>query len=1188
MFWTVIRHEFHYRFKLISTWIYLILLFGFAFLIANTAGGAFEGVNMQGGRSGEFSFANSPLNIASYAMVLFYFCTIIFAAIFGSSAVRDFETGSYELYFTKPVKPRSYLLGKFLGSYLSAMLLAVAILLGLALGFQMPYLQQFKIGPHLPMAYLHVFVFFAIPNTFLIGTLCFNIGILSRKVINSYIMGIGLFFSYLLAKILSEDVEMLDSAALIDPFGFSAIEVVSRYWTTAESNINFLSMSGLLGWNRLLWLGIGILITLFAVYRFDFRKDQNRQKAGKPQKRDANPAGIDLSFTATPRPYSSLQQFLHLLRYEFKCIVLNRTFLVISVFFGFFLAIVATQAVGKIYGTQTHPITNQVLDALIGNFYVFGMIIVTFYAGDLLWRDRSLKQDQLLDVTPHYSSIGYFSKLGAIVLMQLLLLSIIMLVGIVVQLVKGHYLLELGLYLSRLYVLAFLTMLPLTLMAFFWGIVMNNRYVGYLAMIAFYLISPALLMFRFYHSLYHFGVGGAYYSDMNGYGGTLPRFMIWFCYWSLFAITLSLLGFKLWNRGTDTSFKSKWKKIKSDGFDLNLKLATASLAGFLLIGSLIFYNTNVLKEYVSPRKQEQQQVEYEKNYRERLLALPQPRISEVDVRVDLYPSQRALTAEGSFWLVNRGTAPIDTLVLNFDKDYTKQKLEFSREAILAETYPPASLSIYSLPQALAPQDSMQLHFAFESKPRALPRIMASSQVRHNGSFIHSTIFPSLGYMERYELRDNNDRKKKGLPPKLRMAAISDSSQYGNPYVSTDSDYVRYHALVSTEEGQIAFAPGDLLQSKTENGRYIAQFGSSVPILNFFAFISGRYEKVSAYYQDKLVEIYYDKKHAYNVESMLQSSVASLQYFSENFMPYPHQALRIVEVPYVYFAQSFPALIPFSENVGFIAKVDPEDNSSVDYPYQIVAHEIGHQWWAHTVIGANVQGATMLSEVFTEYSSLMVLKQKYGEERLRRYLSYQHDMYLQGRSFEYREEQPLYMNENQGYLNYNKGTLVMYALQGYIGADAVNKALGAFCRKYAYHSDPFPLSTDAMPYIRAALPAHLKHLATDLFERITLYENKIISASHEQTGDKYKSSITFSSLKYHAEGLGKEESVPLDDWLDIAIYDEKEEKLLAQESFHVQGGEQTVSIISKEKPGKVVLDPHFKMIDKDRKSNSQSL
>ena len=36
--------------------------------------------------------------------------------------------------------------------------------------------------------------------------------------------------------------------------------------------------------------------------------------------------------------------------------------------------------------------------------------------------------------------------------------------------------------------------------------------------------------------------------------------------------------------------------------------------------------------------------------------------------------------------------------------------------------------------------------------------------------------------------------------------------------------------------------------------------------------------------------------------------------------------------------------------------DPKD---LDYPYYVTAHEVAHQWWAHQVIGANVQGTPKL-------------------------------------------------------------------------------------------------------------------------------------------------------------------------------------------------------------------------------------
>ena len=268
MFLQVLAYELRYRFRLVSTWIYIILAFVVAFLIANLSGGAFDGFEIQAGKGGEFTFVNNPLNISTFILMMMYLCTIIFAAIFGSSSVRDYETGSYELFFTKPVNPKTYFLGRFSGSYLSALAVVISIVLGLAIGFQMPYLSAYKVGPFLPLAYLHVLFYFAIPNLFVMGMLFFSVGILSRRVINSYVAGICVFFAYILAGMLAGDVEKLTQAAILDPLGMSTIAVVTRYWTSAQSNSSYLSLNGLIGWNRLLWLGISILLMLYSLYKF--------------------------------------------------------------------------------------------------------------------------------------------------------------------------------------------------------------------------------------------------------------------------------------------------------------------------------------------------------------------------------------------------------------------------------------------------------------------------------------------------------------------------------------------------------------------------------------------------------------------------------------------------------------------------------------------------------------------------------------------------------------------------------------------------------------------------------------------------------------------------------------------------------------------------------------------------------
>ena len=121
--------------------------------------------------------------------------------------------------------------------------------------------------------------------------------------------------------------------------------------------------------------------------------------------------------------------------------------------------------------------------------------------------------------------------------------------------------------------------------------------------------------------------------------------------------------------------------------------------------------------------------------------------------------------------------------------------------------------------------------------------------------------------------------------------------------------------------------------------------------------------------------------------MVKATKASLDYYEENFSPYQFRQLRIMEFPRTYgsFAQSFANTVPFSETIGFIAKVDEDDTYGVDYPFSVTSHEVAHQWWAHQVIGADVRGSTLLSESMSEYSSLKVLEKERGKDQMRVFL-----------------------------------------------------------------------------------------------------------------------------------------------------------------------------------------------------------
>ena len=271
-----------------------------------------------------------------------------------------------------------------------------------------------------------------------------------------------------------------------------------------------------------------------------------------------------------------------------------------------------------------------------------------------------------------------------------------------------------------------------------------------------------------------------------------------------------------------------------------------------------------------------------------------------------------------------------------------------------------------------------------------------------------------------------------------MAPPTDSVSLQNNYIAYDADWIDFETTISTTPEQIAIAPGYLQKDWIEDGRRYFHYKMDSKMLNFYSFISAEFEVAKDSWNGIAIEVYYHKDHDYNVDRMIKGVKRSLDYYTKEFSPYQFKQVRIIEFPRTSggFAQSFANTIPYSEAIGFIAEVDEENEDGVDYPFSITAHEVAHQWWAHQVIGANVQGATVMSESMSEYSSLKVLEKEYGQDKMRIFLKDALDRYLIGRTLESRKEKPLIYNENQQYIHYNKGSLVLYALSDYIGEKSI--------------------------------------------------------------------------------------------------------------------------------------------------------
>lgn len=790
----------------------------------------------------------------------------------------------------------------------------------------------------------------------------------------------------------------------------------------------------------------------------------------------------------------------------------------------------------------------------------------------------------MLDVMPVPTWVRMLAKVFALIGLQALMLFVLMLCGLLIQMFNGYFVFELGLYVKTLFLIQLPQYALIAVLAIALQVLFNHKYVAYFAMILYYVATITFDTLGLDHPMVLYGTSPDFvYSAMNGFGHYLARERWFQLYWGGAALMLLVLTLVFWPRGCNDELGSRMRLARRNLSGPVLASFALGLAIFAGAGSLLYFNLHVANDFHTAWQDEQQRAEYEQRYKS-LAALAQPRVTSVDLKVDIMPEQRSLSVRGTYQLENRSGRPVTDIMVNQDRR-AAIGLRFSQPARRAIADRERGVYVYKLATPLAPGARIAMAFDVGYAPKGVLGLGLDTPVVGNGTFFNKDALPSIGYLRSAELDDARDRKRHGLPPRERMLARDDPQGRANNYISSDGDWINFNAVVSTSPDQIAIAPGTVEKEWLDKGRRYFHYKMDKPILNFYSFQSARYEVRHDRWRDVTIDIYYHPAHDFNLDRMVRGVKASLEYYSANFSPYQHKLVRVVEFPrYATFAQSYPGTIPYSENIGFIAKVDDQDPKDIDYPFHVTAHEMAHQWWGHQLVGANTRGATVLSETLSEYSALMVMKKTMGPHKMRRFLRYDLDRYLMGRALENRKELPLAQNENQDYIHYRKGGLAMYLLQDVLGEEKVNEVLHGLLTEHAFHGAPYPGVDVLVTALRRATPPEYAYLIDDLFESIVLYENRATTATAQRRADgKYTVTLAATAIKMRAGELGEEREAKLKDVIEFGV-DDKDGRPLVRERRIVGSRDVVVTLIVDARPGKAGIDPDNKLIDRKPSDN----
>ncbi len=1184
MFREIFLFELNYRFTRVSTYIYFVLFFAFAFFATISLGGAFRGTTVVIGGAGEGKvLANAPYAVGLLISMLVYMGMLVIAAISGNAGYRDFQRDTHSFFFSYPIRKSDYFFGRFLGAFVVLVVVFLSIGIGTIVGSLMPFIMPEKFAPFRLIVYIQPYLIHVLPNLFFSSAVFFGLAVTQRKRMPVFVACVAILVGYLMSANLLLNLEARFFAGIIDPFGANTARYVTEYWSVAEKNTLLMPFTGVVLWNRVLWgtIGLAALVLAYLKFKPTFVASQRRQRSKSVDEQEPEVSTSVMLLPEVTRKFSmgsSIRQLLGQIKIEFSAIVKNLYFVVIVVLGMGFIIVVGFENIGQLYGTTTYPVTYEVLEITAGTFSLFLLVIIVLFSGELVWRERDKNVAQIYDSLPVADWLSFLSKFGALALVTALLLFVVMLCGIFLQTILGYHNFEIGQYLKELYGLRFIELLWYCVLALFVQVLVNNKYLGHFIMVAFYIIVVSAYGFGLQHSLYLFAEGPGYtYSDMNGYGHYVSS-AVWIrIYWSAFSLLLALAALLFWVRGQEASLKIRLRRFKQR-FTAGKRIASAvSLIIFVTAGGYIYYNTNVLNKYRVNKHVQHDTAEYEKLY-SKYNGIAQPRITDVQTQVDIYASERRIEIAGEYLLQNRTDVPIDSMHILLQHRPTTQVISLSRPYTTALADEKYGYYIYTLEEPMMPDDTTTLTFRLEYTERGFKNNDPNVDIVYNGTFINNQDYcPRIGYNREIELVEDHDRKQYGLEPRERMAPVDDTQARKNNYVSYDGDWISLDAVVSTDNDQLGIASGYLVSEWQEGGRNYYHYIMEQRFINLYGFLSGRYEIRRDKWHDVLIEVYYHKGHEYNIDRFIHALKKSLDYFTEHFGPYQHRLVRIVEFPrYQEFAQSLTATIPYSEGVGFIARIDEDD---VDYPFALTAHEVAHQWWAHQLVPAGVQGATVMSEVLSQYSSLMVCKQEFSEKLVRKMLKHELDSYLLHRGSEQLKEVPLMLVENQGYLHYRKGIVVMNALQDYIGEERLNRALAAYLREFAYQDPPYTNSVEFLEYIRKAVPDSLQYVITDMFETITLYENKAVEATYVALDNgTYQVHVSVKAQKLRADELGSENEIPIRDYIDIGVLGEDEKELYLRKHL-IDKPEMEFTLIVDEKPLKAGIDPYHKLIDR---------
>ena len=990
-------------------------------------------------------------NLAACGMLM----VIVVAIITGSTLYKDLQHKTGQWLYAFPINEKRFFVSRFMAAYLVNVLIAVGYLLGMLLT---PYsgIGDAKLFGPMPLGQmLHGFVILVMPNLLLLTSIIFVAVVFFRNLAAGYLFVLITIVLFLVMQTGAEGSGVTPLLMIAEPFSYVATSDVLNHYTTVQKNTGYLNVGGYFLINRLVWLGVSLILFGLAYRKFSFKYFiAGSRKAARKTKTDAKETSFKAIEHASWVPHLSfskmafVQKLGRLSLLEFKNVVRPLSFRVIL---GIILLMVFLQNVlwnASVYIGPQVPVTSNFTLFRI-TFGVFIMILLMIWAGELFFKDKTVNVWQITGALPIPVWVSQLSKFIAMSGVALVISLAFILLGIVSQVLQGGWNeIDLGLYVSDLlsYKWGWLNYVLQIALVFFVAGLTGNRYLTHILAVGhFFALLMGFELGLIEEVRFGFAVipGIEDYSTINGYGIWNVSGFWYFLMWTSIAVVFVLLGIQFWDRG----MAGKWYlKLTLRGRQVNLAgrlVILACIVSFVFLQSFIYERVNVYGNFKSGAEEEAEAALYEKKY-QYIQKQAFLKYSEVDLHLDFYPEERKAIYRANIQLKNTGKLAADTLYLNLRDFVTVRSLKI--EGKLAK---PAwqdqdqNLMAYALSAGVASGAITSLVLVAEKRYKGFTQSGADAQpdLMHNGSFGSIKDFlPTLGYDSGKTLEDNRKRAEQGLPKLTsRLAGIDNTVALKEDAYAEDALWLTGTLTLSTTNDQTCVGPGQLVKQWQAKGRNYFKYQISPKMPFNWQIGSGTYASLRGNAHQIATQILYLPQHDYNTkyyQKILHHAIGFVQQQAGSLVG---KELRMVEIPYYQdkFYTSYN-LIAISEKEGWLASVKGVKEQA--YLHLTVASQVAKQWVQQHLKVANTQGADMLQIGLPEALAIDFVRQQLGKKAVQILLDKKKSEYERERNNDSNGEAPLVKSDGVDYLAVNKGAIELYKLSRKLGVQKMMSTL----------------------------------------------------------------------------------------------------------------------------------------------------